>query len=615
MHGSALVLLRYREGIPSALIPQSLALSPRFSIACFPRMIASFDGDKRAIRALVGLMRDASARQFVILLALMVIAAFAESIGIMLLVPLLSAAGKFGPISSPLSEAFAWLGLTDSLPILLSLFVALVALRALLQYVLRQARDSLEFAVVDALRENCFSGLMNAEWRWMAGRRASDFSALLITNIGRVGSGLTSATEFIATLLVATAYLVTALVLSWKTALVVGIGGAVVIIGFSGLRRRVTELGHSFGRANRAMHQQVQEGVAAIRMTKLTDNQGPQSSAFMRVIKSVRTQQRAYTRQSSLGQAALQIGGAALLSMIVFVGLELWQLPFPILLPLLLVSLRLIPILGSLQQGWQNWLYAVPALAEIRLLQDELEQNAEPQDLRIEPLVLDHELKFEMVSLTYEGRKSAALSDVTFTMKANQTTAIIGASGAGKSSLADILTGLIEPDLGRFTVDGVAISETMRRRWRRSISYVQQDAFLFHASVRANLLWSDPKASEADLKAAIHAAAANFVFALPLGLDTIVGDGGVLLSGGERQRIALARALLRSPALLVLDEATSALDPENEAAILSAIAKMHGNLTVVLIGHRLAFLDQADQVIELQNGKIVRSGLPVELGS
>lgn len=578
-------------------------------------MIASFDGDKRAIRALAGLMRDASARQFFILLALMVIAAFAESIGIMLLVPLLSAAGKFGPISSPLSEAFAWLGLTDSLPILLSLFVALVALRALLQYVLRQARDLLEFAVVDALRENCFSGLMNAEWRWMAGRRASDFSALLITNIGRVGSGLTSATEFIATLLVATAYLVTALVLSWKTALVVGIGGAVVIIGFSGLRRRVTELGHSFGRANRAMHQQVQEGVAAIRMTKLTDNQGPQSSAFMRVIKSVRTQQRAYTRQSSLGQAALQIGGAALLSMIVFVGLELWQLPFPILLPLLLVSLRLIPILGSLQQGWQNWLYAVPALAEIRLLQDELEQNAEPQDLRIEPLVLDHELKFEMVSLTYEGRKSAALSDVTFTMKANQTTAIIGASGAGKSSLADILTGLIEPDLGRFTVDGVAISETMRRRWRRSISYVQQDAFLFHASVRANLLWSDPKASEADLKAAIHAAAANFVFALPLGLDTIVGDGGVLLSGGERQRIALARALLRSPALLVLDEATSALDPENEAAILSAIAKMHGNLTVVLIGHRLAFLDQADQVIELQNGKIVRSGLPVELGS
>lgn len=562
--------------------------------------------DMSALRSLAGLMREASGKRLAILLALMIVAALTEGIGVMLLVPLLAVAGKSGTTPFALDDMFEWLGFSPNLAILLGVFVALIALRALLQYVVRQARDTFEFAVVDRLRDECFSGLMNAEWRWMAGRRASDFSALLITNIGRVGSGLTSAIDMFATSFVATVYLTTALILSWQTALVIGFGGAMVMIGFSGLRREVLELGYSYSLANKEMHQKVQEGVAAIRMTKLTDNEDKQSSGFVRVIQSVRMQQRAYTRQASLGQAALQVGGAAVLSAIVYVGLELWRLPVPILLPLLLVSLRLIPILETLQQGWQNWLYAAPALVDIRALQNELRQNAEPEDARLEPLALNREIEFSSVSLTYEGRTSAALTDVSFTMKANQTIAIIGESGSGKSSLADIITGLIEPDDGTFNVDGVPICGTMRRRWRRSVSYVQQDAFLFHASVRENLLWSKPDASESDLEIALRTAAADFVFALPLGLDTIVGDGGVLLSGGERQRIALARALLRSPALLVLDEATSALDHANEAAIRSAIANIHGNMTILLIGHRLAFLDEADQVIELQNGKVVR---------
>jgi ATP-binding cassette subfamily C protein len=131
---------------------------------------------------------------------------------------------------------------------------------------------------------------------------------------------------------------------------------------------------------------------------------------------------------------------------------------------------------------------------------------------------------------------------------------------------------------------------------------------LFHESVRDNLLWASPNASEAELNFALTTAAADFVFALPDGLNTIVGDGGVRLSGGERQRIALARALLCAPTLLILDEATSALDPANEAAIRLAIANLRGNMTIILIGHRLAMLDQADQVIELWDGQILRQG-------
>ena len=145
------------------------------------------------------------------------------------------------------------------------------------------------------------------------------------------------------------------------------------------------------------------------------------------------------------------------------------------------------------------------------------------------------------------------------------------------------------------------------------MAYVPQDAFLFHDSIRNNLLWGRPNACEEDLLHALELAAADFVLDLPQGLDTVVGDNGVRFSGGERQRIALARALLKRPSLLILDEATSALDTENEARIRSAIEKLHGGLTVVIIGHRLSTLEHADQVILLDAGRISAQGTWAEV--
>ena len=570
------------------------------------QLLTTLKTDWQALTALAGLIAQSPRKKVVGLVALMLANALTEGIGIMLLVPILTLAGQAGQPSTDFGDWLNWIGLEYNLGAFLCLFVVLIALRSILQFMLQQVRNKLEFSIVDSLRSASFSALLQVEWRWMARERASDFSALLISNIGRIGNGLTMSIETLTRVLVALAYLAAALLLSWQTALIVGLGGAIVIISFAGLRRRVTEVGHSFGLANKAMHQQVQEGVAAIRMTKLTGNEAWQTSAFARVVEAVRIQQIAFARQSALGQSALQVGGATLLSAIVYIGLELWHVPIPILLPLLLLSVRLVPLLGSLQSGWQYWLHALPALTELRQLMAQLHSNAEPEDDGMPPLSLHRALELDDISMTYAGRTAPALNGISLTIPANQTTAIIGKSGAGKSSLADIITGLVEPDQGIFAVDSVPISGATRRRWRRSVSYVQQDTFLFHTTIRENLLWFNREASEAELTAALTTAAADFVFALPGGLDSIVGDGGVQLSGGERQRIALARALLRSPALLILDEATSALDQANENAIRQAIDNLHGNLTIILIGHRLAMLDKADQVIELGHGQIIR---------
>jgi ATP-binding cassette subfamily C protein len=174
--------------------------------------------------------------------------------------------------------------------------------------------------------------------------------------------------------------------------------------------------------------------------------------------------------------------------------------------------------------------------------------------------------------------------------------------------------GLLRPEQGTILVDGVPVYPYGNHTWRQAIGYVPQEAFLFHATVRANLLWARPEASAADLQQALRLAAAEeFVASLPQGLDTVLGDRGVRLSGGERQRLALARALLRQPVLLILDEATSALDPFNEQRIHRALAALHGQFTIVLIAHRLSTVRMADRIMVLDAGQVVETGTWDEL--
>jgi len=192
--------------------------------------------------------------------------------------------------------------------------------------------------------------------------------------------------------------------------------------------------------------------------------------------------------------------------------------------------------------------------------------------------------------------------------------AIDGPAGAGKSTIADLILGLIEPTRGTITVDGRPLSADRLRAWREMIGYVNQDTFLFHDSIRANLLWARPDAPPDEVDRVLHLAAADdFVARLPKGIETVIGDRGVLVSGGERQRLALARALLRRPALLVLDEATNALDSENEARIQLAVDRLRHEMTILVITHRLATVRHADTIHVLDGGRLVETGTWDEL--
>jgi ATP-binding cassette subfamily C protein len=206
-------------------------------------------------------------------------------------------------------------------------------------------------------------------------------------------------------------------------------------------------------------------------------------------------------------------------------------------------------------------------------------------------------------------RGPEVLAGLDLEIPAGSAVAIVGASGVGKSTLADMLMGLQVPDAGSVSVDGQTLTGPRLAAWRRSIAYIPQENFLFNQSIRANLQWASPDASDADLRQVLALTGADAVVAtMPDGLDTIVGERGSRLSGGERQRLILARALLREPTLLILDEATSALDNESERAVWSVIDRLRGSTTVVVIAHRLSTLRCVDHVAVLDGGRIVQFG-------
>jgi ATP-binding cassette subfamily C protein len=301
------------------------------------------------------------------------------------------------------------------------------------------------------------------------------------------------------------------------------------------------------------------------------------------------------------------IGSAFVLSFILYIALAILAMPTAEVLVLLFLFARILPRVSDMEQRYQQVVHGLPAITSILRMQKRCEAAVEPRTPTRERIDLRDSIRLEGVSFGYEA--TPFIRDLNLTIRAGETTAIVGPSGAGKSTIADLLIGLITPCAGHVLVDGIPLGPERMRSWRNKIGYVAQDTFLFHDTVRANLLWAHPEATEEELSQALRLAAAEeFVSGLPCGLDAVVGDRGVRLSGGERQRLALARALLRKPSLLLLDEATSALDSENEQRVQRDLEKLHGRMTILIISHRLSTVRGADIIHVLENGRLVESG-------
>ncbi len=227
---------------------------------------------------------------------------------------------------------------------------------------------------------------------------------------------------------------------------------------------------------------------------------------------------------------------------------------------------------------------------------------------------LTKQIQYENVTLRYFSDQAPALRNLNFVMQKGSVTALVGGSGAGKSSIADLLTGLYDPTEGKITVDGIELRDYSLESWRKLMGVVSQDTFIFNQPIIENIRYGKPEATENEvIEAAKDAQAHEFIMALPQGYQTVVGERGYRLSGGQRQRIALARAILKQPEVLILDEATSALDSQSERLVQQALAMFQRDRTVLVVAHRLSTITGADQILVLEQGEIMERGTHQEL--
>ena len=564
-----------------------------------------------------------SPRRLAWVVAVQIAAALTQGAGLLLLVPLLeltglgASPGRDTPgIGGLVRPAFRAIGVPLTLQTVLVVYVALTSASAAVgayQTVL-SVRYRLEFA--DGLRERLSRSIAAAQWRHILNLRQSDLLTALTIDVGWVEQGAMAALNLGTAAVVMIVQSAVALRISPAVtclAAVTGVALAALAWPFAARSRRIGRELIEYNRDALASVSAFLDGLKLakahrLEMTHLTSAGTAIARGRNCQIESVK---------ASASASAIQVGlTAALLAVVVGVAVGQFRQPLADLLVLAFIFTRMLGQTALAQQNIHTLVQTLPAFGELLRVIGGCEQAAERghESRSSRPprgshrIALTERLAFDDVSFSYQrpGQPPVTvLRGVSVALPARVTTALVGPSGAGKTTLADLAVGLLAPTAGRVLIDGMPLAGRRMSGWRDSVALVPQDPFLFHDTVRANLLWALPSANEAEMwRALAMASAEDFVRRLPCGLDTPVGDRGARLSGGERQRVALARALLRQPEFLVLDEATNSLDTGNEAVILDALAALRGHMTLLIISHQASVLRCADHVIPLEQGTV-----------
>jgi ATP-binding cassette subfamily C protein len=556
-------------------------------------------------------------------IGLMLAAGATESLSILLIVPVI---GLFMPghlsYSFTLPAALRWVSMpggviTISLIQALGGFLVLVTLRSVaLRYKDLQLTNVLQ-TFTNTLRAQLFSRIANAKWGHLSRLRSTDLNHALTADIDRVQTAFTQILTLLQALLLISIYTIVSLFVSLPMTFFALLLGLVILAAMSPIRQRSREYGALYLAQRQEQYSVVGEFLSGTKVAKAYGAESRFVARLARAMEVLRAETIAYLRASSLVSMFFQIAIAAGVALFVGAAFLFANLSRERVAILLILFFRIAPRIMALQGEMQELLANLASFTSMRRLEADCWANREPMggNLAGAP-VLNTAIIFKSVEYRYEGSSQSALRDASFFIPAKLVTAIISPSGGGKTTLADLILGLLEPTSGEILIGRIPLEGEIRQRWRSRVAYVPQEVFLLNDTVSANLRLSIPGASEADLWTALASARADEVVRrLPNGLQTILGDRGIRLSGGERQRVALARALLRKPELLLLDEATSALDWANQAAIAEAIAGLRHLCTVITIAHRPSMIQFADWVVALEHGSVVESGAYQTLAS
>jgi subfamily B ATP-binding cassette protein MsbA len=492
-----------------------------------------------------------------------------------------------------------------------------IFLKNLATYASTLASSNLTRRLTSDMREAGLQLLLEIDIDYYTKMKVGDLINSLGGEIGRAATAIGSIVKLIILGITIIVFVGLLLSISWELTIASTILLSLVTLVNQYAISRSKNFGKQLSDMSKAYSISVLETLNGIRLVKATGNE---QKEFYRIKKLIRDREKA-DFQSQINSEAIapvsEVMGITAILLIVFLSRTFFAQQITslsaVMLTYLLVLLRVLPLisqLNTIRSSFASTASSVEVVADfLRLDNKPLMGNG-----KIPYTKLQKGIHFKWLSFAYPGHDKLVIKDVNLYIASGTTLALVGSSGAGKSTLVDLLPRFYDPTSGCITIDGVDLRDFELKSLRKAMGIVSQDTFLFNDTVRKNIGYGRPEATDEEIMiAAKRANAYEFIIKLPEGFDTLIGDRGVMLSGGQRQRLAIARALLQDPEILILDEATSALDTVSERLVQSALDDLSRDRTTLVIAHRLSTVQKADQIAVLDQGRVVEVGNHKEL--
>jgi len=517
-----------------------------------------------------------------------------------------------GDISHYLINFLKFIHLSPTVYSLLLVIVLVFIFRTILLFVASFVRGRIVYDYRVRTMSELFSGILSARWQYLVRQKLGYIQNTIMLDIEKSADILQAISQLLLSLVSVLVFLGFAMFISLRITFLTIIGGIVLLLIFKPLLTKAKKLGALFAFQGKVVTHYIAEHIIGLKSVKTL---GVENRVLDKGMRSFKYWKGLEFKSALLG--FLNRGSLEPLSVIFIAYIFAFSYKTPgFSLQVFAATVFFIQRTFVYFEGIQASLHTinnnVPHIGHILEFEQELKKEAESNPGK-NRFSFSKDLTFHDVSFSYLP-ETPVLSRINLHLKKGEMVGLIGSSGSGKTSIADLLLRLFEPTEGKITLDGVLAKEFALIEWRRQVGYVSQDIFLLNESVENNIKFYNEIISDEEMhEAAKKANAYEFIQKLPQGFGTVVGDRGMMLSGGQRQRIVLARILVRRPQILVLDEATSALDDESEILIQKAIHNLRGNVTVLIIAHRLSTVVDVDRLLVLDKGKILEEGAPREL--